>query len=309
MRPKVLLCTKNIVLTGLLVISSIYSTSYAQTGYIDPVIIQMPNSATLSASIGTHKTSYQVGESIQFKIKTDKNAYIYILAKDNLGRTIQIFPNARQPNNLIAANAEHLLPAQNQTTSFVSDKAGIEKFTVIASVRALNFQDIFNVTQGNYQIGDTQRILDVLADQGIIINDKHSVQTADGMVISNIQVPITTATQVQAPVQNHHTQPSATISTATGLVMLSTNKSIYQKGEMIFISYIGRSHAPSAQIVLAIQDIHGAVRIVKQSASMETLQTATLLADPSIQKILLWEQVGSFGSVPASAATINLAVQ
>lgn len=302
------------IVAALLVAIGIQQSAQAQiVGYIEPVVIDAQQgstkSITLSATASANKSSYQVGEPIQFRVRANSNAYVYILANDNQGRTIQIFPNARQTNNMIAANVEHVLPNQHEVTSFISDKVGVEKFTIITSIRALNFQDIFNVTQGHYQVGDTQQILDLLAGQGIIVNDGNHIQTADGMVISHIQVPITANAPVAAPTPSHIAQPSAASSTATGMVMVSTDKPVYNKGETVLISYVGRSYAPSAQIVLASQDARGTVRVLQQSPATGVLQTATLIADPSVYKVLLWEQVGQLHTVPESAATINLNVR
>lgn len=287
-------------------------TARANT-FLNPIIIEPIETTEIKAiqvvsQITTQKPSYQVGEPIRFNIKNDKNAYVYILSNDNLGRTVLIYPNNKEKNNFLMAHQAYVLPSPNQSVDFVSDKVGVEKFTIITSLRPLNFNDILNAVQGNYQVGQTQQIWDMLASIGIIVNDRNTTHAKDGIVITNLQVPITNQNTAPPVVgtPSYQSQPSATKISATGVVMMATHKSTYVQDEVITINYVGSSYGLNAQLLLGIRYNNGTIKIINTSQADGRLQNYSFKADPNIGQILLWE--GNNQDV-SMAASLHLNIQ
>ncbi len=79
---------------------------------------------SLSVTVSTNKTSYQIGENLQIQLALSARAYLYVFDLDSTGKVSQIFPNSASPNNQVGPG-NYSLPDGNYTLGIVGP-AGTE---------------------------------------------------------------------------------------------------------------------------------------------------------------------------------------
>jgi hypothetical protein len=77
---------------------------------------------------------YQAGDTMKLRVRSEVDAYLYVLFKQADGTAFQIFPNSGQPDNRVAAKETIQIPAQDDLFRWViGPPFGTEFVKVIAS--------------------------------------------------------------------------------------------------------------------------------------------------------------------------------
>jgi Domain of unknown function (DUF4384) len=85
------------------------------------------------------KDVFEVDEPISFKIKSNKQVYVYVYSMDEKTQSaVQIFPNKYDKLNLLKPGKTVIMPSSKSV--FKSDAAGVEHLILIASEKKLNLQ-------------------------------------------------------------------------------------------------------------------------------------------------------------------------
>lgn len=92
------------------------------------------NDLRLATMLDRAEGTYRPGESVVLTVKTTQDAYIWVFDTGTSGRVHQLFPNEYAADNFVRAGNSLTLPgAQDDYQFVVSQPAGVELITVIAS--------------------------------------------------------------------------------------------------------------------------------------------------------------------------------
>jgi hypothetical protein len=93
-----------------------------------------PVSLRVSTWVDRHDLTYARGDAVRIFVKTNEDAYVTIVNVGPSGKVTQLFPNAFQPSNRIAANRALQVPAPNGSSRInVSGPVGAELIKVFVS--------------------------------------------------------------------------------------------------------------------------------------------------------------------------------
>ena len=211
------------------------------------------NTINLEAGFDHQSGVYAEGDRVRFLIRTDQDAYITVVTVGPSGKSLQLFPNDAQPQNMIRANTPLQIPAPNSTAQIVvSPPFGTELIKVVATGApaglvpnsALSGMGAFRSIEGG--VDELVRDLTIAAGGGAgnkFAQQNLVLQTiAKTPVASNIVVPPQTppAQVAQAPAA----QPIAVPATSNLLppinnpfpLLIATDKSAYRVGERVTLA-------------------------------------------------------------------------
>jgi hypothetical protein len=110
-----------------------------QTGMVAAIEIREGGAAGLKVDFGAVKPVFQKAEAINFKIKANRDFFLYLFSIDKASnKGYLLLPNDKQPDNYFRANREYTLPRAG--IEFFSDKAGTEKVVMVASTEKLSIE-------------------------------------------------------------------------------------------------------------------------------------------------------------------------
>lgn len=100
--------------------------------------IRVEGKEQLEVDFKAGSESYKVDEPISFRVKTNKNAYIYVVNVTGQGEDVTLlFPNKYEEANKVKANKEITIPAKSV---FKSDREGMEHVVIAATTKKLDLQ-------------------------------------------------------------------------------------------------------------------------------------------------------------------------
>ena len=104
------------------------------------------SAARLRATISMQE-SYKVGEPIRFKVKANKDAYLYIfyLTKDKKLAKL-LYPNKLDKNNRLKADKVRIVP-DPEKSEFTADAEGEEKLVFVLSTKKLSTDTLLLLNQ------------------------------------------------------------------------------------------------------------------------------------------------------------------
>jgi Domain of unknown function (DUF4384) len=93
-----------------------------------------PGSLRVSTWVDRHDLTYARGDAVRIFVKTNEDAYVTIVNVGPSGKVTQLFPNAFQPSNRVAANRALEVPSANGGSRInVSGPVGAELIKVFVS--------------------------------------------------------------------------------------------------------------------------------------------------------------------------------
>jgi len=105
-------------------------------------------------SVTALKKQFKVNEPIQFKVKGDKDYYLYVYNLDpKTGESVLLLPNKKVRNNLFKAGKSYTLP---KDVEFFGDEAGSEHLMFIASKEKINLNSVNMQSAGDYDKTSTK---------------------------------------------------------------------------------------------------------------------------------------------------------
>lgn len=118
---------------------------------------------TVQLSVTALKKQYKVNEPIQFKVKGDKDYYLYVYNIDpTSGESVLLLPNKKVKNNLFKAGKSYNLPGKNGI-EFVADGAGSEHLMFIASNEKIDLNSANLQSAGEYGKARTKDLEDAFS--------------------------------------------------------------------------------------------------------------------------------------------------
>lgn len=119
---------------------------YAQPSYVQPIqATQTWVNVPLAMSATTTKQQYSLGEPVQFKLHTNKDAYVYIF-NSVPGQKALIWPQTIDTHYLVRANTPITLPQMGIILGQQTAHLGYEKVLVVASNKKLDLSRGFPPT-------------------------------------------------------------------------------------------------------------------------------------------------------------------
>jgi|GEM_PF-3578625 len=136
-----------------------------------------PTHSPLQVDLSTEKSYYRVGEKIKFKVRGNRDFYLYLFDRDaNSNKWLSILPNRYQTNRQIKYVGDYkpnLVP--NRGLEFFADHPGTERITMVASERYLDVDTMQRISQAK-SIGSYFEWNDPVESFRVAINDSYQDQ-------------------------------------------------------------------------------------------------------------------------------------
>lgn len=166
---------------------------------VESVEVPVPSSLKVSISGDRANGTYAVGEAIHFSVRANKAAYFEVVAIGPTGNAVQIYPNAFQPAELIAAETVLDIPGpDNRAEILATAPAGLEFIRVIASTTP--FPELpdegrtasgpFEVILGGAEVVARDLQQRVFESDEIAIGDTYVTTVLDPLVVGDLSIPI-----------------------------------------------------------------------------------------------------------------------
>lgn len=127
-------------------------------------------STGLQVSIEPAKSSFRVGEPLQFRVQGNRRFHLYVYTIDpQTKRAVLVLPNARQKSAVYEPGKAQSVPGRN--IEFVSDRPGTEKFVVLASAQPIDIKIEEFTKDGDFWTVDNEEWESQLEAKGIRIRD------------------------------------------------------------------------------------------------------------------------------------------
>lgn len=133
--------------------------------------VEVRDSASgLQVSIEPTKSSFRVGEPLQFRVQGNRRFHLYVYTIDpQTKRAVLVLPNARQRTAVYEPGKSQNVPGR--TIEFVSDRPGTEKFVVLASAQPIDLKVEEFTKDGDFWTVDNDEWESQLEAKGIRIRD------------------------------------------------------------------------------------------------------------------------------------------
>ena len=93
----------------------------------------------MDVQFSSAKKSYGVNDPISFKVKSNRNAYVYLFQVDEAAeKATLLFPNSYESSNKVSANKMITIPSKDSV--FRSDRAGTEHIVLVTTMKPLDIQ-------------------------------------------------------------------------------------------------------------------------------------------------------------------------
>ncbi len=166
---------------------------------VESVEVPAPSSLKVSIRGDRANGTYAVGEAIHFSVRANKAAYFEVVAIGPTGNAVQIYPNAFQPAELIAAETVLDIPGpDNRAEILATAPAGLEFIRVIASTTP--FPELpdegrtasgpFEVILGGAEIVARDLQQRVLENDEVAIGDTYVMTVLDPLLVGDLSIPI-----------------------------------------------------------------------------------------------------------------------
>ncbi len=214
------------------------------------VIVDSPTATPLQVEAKALKSSYNVGEPIQFKLKANKDVYFYLFSLDEDENATLLIPNRKVTDNFLEAGHSSVFPSGDNMPALVGDKAGKETLVVVATTKEINFSDDKEFsTKSIYSQTKTANLKKQFASKDIVWVDASKPEanstnqdTASFYFTVNVKSPTPTPVANQNPTVEALLGGTAGASNAGlladgNMVTVSSNKRKYRVGEEVELAY------------------------------------------------------------------------
>jgi hypothetical protein len=294
-----------------------------------------PGSLHVSTWVDRHDLTYARGDAVRIFVKTNEDAYVTIINVGPSGKVTQLFPNAFQQSNRVAANRALEVPSGNGGSRInVSGPVGAELIKVFVSNEPIKIiPESQLVGSGAFRslaggVSYLVRNLEVTAAAPASGESKFAIsnlviKTISSRRASNAANPTFVVAQAAKPAPGSSSstpsnQPNAS-STAIGQLeqpfplLIAADKTAYRAGQKITLAV---TSFRSCRLTVLDIDANGAVRVLfptreAQNVQIQPMQTIIVsgesspvplqASDPSGQKQVL----AVCSSDAAAPATVN----
>jgi Domain of unknown function (DUF4384) len=266
-----------------------------------------PGSLRISTWVDRHDLTYARGDAVRIFVKTNEDAYVTIINVGPSGKVTQLFPNALQQSNRVAANRALEVPSANGGSRInVSGPVGAELIKVFVSSEPIKIiPESQLVGSGAFRslaggVSDLVRNLEVSADgpaggqskfaiSNLVIKTISSRRASNApanpaFVVAQATAPaqpapstVTSEPVPSAPASSFSTlsnQPSAQ-STAIGQLeqpfplLIAADKTAYRAGQKITLAV---TSFRSCRLTVLDIDANGAVRVLFPTREAQNVQ-------------------------------------
>ncbi len=116
-------------------------------GMASAQIGESPGAGRVNVSLEMSNSSYKVGDPVEFTVRTDKDAWVYVLSTDAHGTTRQIFPNGYHRDNLVRASRPVSLPDSSYTL-VASEPRGAATLSAFATTEKYDWLREYEISGG-----------------------------------------------------------------------------------------------------------------------------------------------------------------
>ena len=277
-----------------------------------------PGSLRISTWVDRHDLTYARGDYVRIFVKTNEDAYVTVINVGPSGKVTQLFPNAFQQSNRVAANRALEVPSANGGSRInVSGPVGAELIKVFVSSEPIKIiPESQLVGSGAFRslaggVSDLVRNLEVSAGgqskfaiSNLVIKTISSRRASNAanpaFVVAQAAKPapaqpapstVTSEVVPPAPVSSSSTpsnQPSAP-STAIGQLeqpfplLIAADKTAYRAGQKITLAV---TSFRSCRLTVLDIDANGAVRVLfptreAQNVQIQPMQTIIVSGESS----------------------------
>ncbi len=256
--------------------------------------VEVRDSASgLQVSIEPAKSSFRVGEPLQFRVQGNRRFHLYVYTIDpQTKRAVLVLPNARQRSAVYEPGKTQSVPGR--TIEFVSDRPGTEKFVMLASAQPIDIKIEEFTKDGDFWTVDNDEWESQLEAKGIRIRDPDPAPGAgsggggsagggggggsaggggrarnEGVVMRQLAVRIVGEARSAAP-------PAEGEATSTA-VFVATSRERYLTGDRVSIVY-GADHSGWVRLYTVEPDGTRAL-LTTQQVDGRTLRRASARAE------------------------------
>jgi hypothetical protein len=199
---------------------------------------------------------YADGERVHLLVRNSEDAYVTIVTVGPTGKSVQLFPNDSQPQNLVKANTPLQIPAPGSNAQIiVSAPFGVELIKVVASSvpkglvpnSSLSGMGAFRSIDGgvdelvrNLAIAAAPAAGTKFAQQNLVLNTVAHAQPSGNVVVPPVSPPqiAQAPTQPQAPVAPQQNLSAGLLPPINNPfpLLIATDKNTYRVGERVTLA-------------------------------------------------------------------------
>ncbi|MEW6267259.1 MAG: DUF4384 domain-containing protein [Thermodesulfobacteriota bacterium] len=270
----------------ILALAGCLTLNLGQPGYA----LEVRSAGGLRVTFEPVKTVFQVNEPIKFKIKANKQFFLYLFSLDKqTNQGVLIMPNELYQGNMYQADAEFIAPPPNY--EFFAQNPGLEKIIMVASTAWLELDHKKYTKSGGFFTGQAVD-MEAEAKSLVVRGLKKDVVSSEVDVVIVGSGPAPQAGSAAPPVQ----APAGSPTPAAPFV--STDKIEYKVGDKLKITF-GADKKGYVYLVLVEPD--GTRQVLKkQEVSGENIyQVQGLATAPAGRQTLfaVYDESGELGDV------------
>lgn len=252
------------------------------------VIVDSPAATPLQVEAKALKSSYNVGEPIQFKLKANKDVYFYLFSLDEDENATLLIPNHKVTDNFLKAGRNSVFP-NGDMPALEGTKAGKENLVVVATTKEIDFDDKDFSTKSIYSQTKTASLKKQFASKDIVWVDE-SKPEANSVNQDNASFYFTVkiTSPIPTPVANQNPTVEALLGGGAGasnagiladgnMVTVSSDKRKYRVGEAVELVYGSTS---AGYIYVYADDNEGnRIPVARDRIKAGELKKMTVVAD------------------------------
>ena len=119
---------------------------------LEKLIFTRPSDSSFKIKVWTKKSDYRIGDTITFKVESEKDCYLTLLHIDSSGNANVIFPNKYRRNNFLKTGKVYIIPSPEYGFKInVEGPPGLERIIALATLTPGAPIDL-NLEKGFYRI-------------------------------------------------------------------------------------------------------------------------------------------------------------
>jgi TolB-like protein len=101
---------------------------------LEKLIFTRPSDSSFKIKVWTKKSDYRIGDTITFKVESEKDCYLTLLHIDSSGNATVIFPNKYRRNNFLKTRKVYIIPSPGYGKIDVEGPPGLERIIALATL-------------------------------------------------------------------------------------------------------------------------------------------------------------------------------
>ncbi len=259
----------------------------------EKAIVVAPGRSNSDLNVQFHpsKSSYRIGEPINFRIKGDKTFYLYVYNIDkNTGDAVLLFPNRLHSGNKYPGGRYFTVPGEDVT--FYSDSVGNERIVMIASARYIDVGRAKYKALGDFSATKSLDLENTLESKGIHIRRSNRPRNKKDVFVQEINLPITD----ESGRSGYPVPPSDGSSGGdSAIAFVSTSKDRYLEGERFPVVF--GADQPGWVNVYVVEPNGGHSLLAKERVDGTRIYKVTAKGNPPFGRHRLIAVYSSDGSV------------